>query len=155
MKRRIVISLILFLSIVSLTSANVYAAAANTFKFTDTYVQKVGLTQWGWDVRDFGNFKITAKISLAGIDISKFNRDTGFYIYVGYFEWYCTLGEDLAYVPGGKKTSAKILVKPDDPNGDYYGNKVVSYDTTQVECKTVSGHDNWYNTEFSGTDMGR
>jgi len=33
MKRRIVISLILFLSIVALTSANVYAAAAaNTFK---------------------------------------------------------------------------------------------------------------------------
>ena len=106
MKRRILISLLLFVSVIAITSANVFAAAAaNTFKFTDTYVQKVGWTSWGWDVRDFGKFKITAKISLDGIDISKFNRDTAFSIYVGYFNWECTLGEDPLYAPGG--TTAK------------------------------------------------
>ncbi len=109
MKRRIVISLILFLSIVALTSANVYAAAAaNTFKFTETYVQKVGLTEWGYEVRDFGKFTITAKISLAGIDISKFNRDTEFYIYVGYFEWYCPLGEDPRFIRRGRQKALKF-----------------------------------------------
>ena len=129
MKKRILISLIVFVAIIALTSANVYAAAAaNTFKFTDTYVQKVGLTQWGWDVRDFGKFKITAKISLAGIDIGKFNRDTGFYIYVGYFDWYCTLGDDNWYAPG--KTSAKILVSTEYP--DYWGR---TYQYLQIQLK--------------------
>ena len=120
MKRRIVISLILFLSIVALTSANVYAAAAaNTFKFTDTYTQKVLCSKSAGycDVFDSGKFTITAKISLANIDISKFNRGTGFYIYVGRFEWYCELGEDPRFIPERSK-SFKIQVIPDEP--DYY-----------------------------------
>jgi hypothetical protein len=121
MKKRIVISLILFLSIIALTRPNVSAAgAANTFKFTDTYVQKVGWTPWGYEVRDFGKFTITAKIALAGIDISKFKRDTEFYIYVGRFDWYCKLGEDPRYIPG-KSTSFKIQVIPEEP--DYYGKR--------------------------------
>ena len=72
------------------------AAAANTFKFTDTYVQKVLCSKvLGYcDVFDTGKFTIAAKISLAGIDISKFNRDTEFYIYVGRFDWLCQLGDD-------------------------------------------------------------
>ena len=70
------------------------------------------------DVFDCGKFTITAKISLAGIDISKFNRDTEFYIYVGRFDWYCKLGEDPDLFPGSQ-TSATIQVIPDEP--DYYG----------------------------------
>ena len=131
MKRRILISLILFVSIIAITSANVYAAAAaNTFKFTDTYVQKVGYIPNGgyYDVRDFGKFTITAKISLAGVDISKFNRDTGFYIYVGYFDWYCELRDDGWYAPG--KTSATILVSTEEP--DYYGR---TYQYLQIQLK--------------------
>jgi hypothetical protein len=123
MKKRIVISLILFVSIIALTSANVYAAAAaNTFKFTDTYVQKVLCSKvLGYcDVFDGGKFTITAKISLAGIDTSKFNRDTEFYIYVGRFDWYCQLGEDPRFIPG-KSKSAKITVIPEEP--DYYGKR--------------------------------
>jgi hypothetical protein len=123
MKRRIVISLILFVSIIALTSANVHAAAAaNTFKFTDTYVQKVLCSKvLGYcDVFDGGKFTITAKISLANIDITKFDRDTEFYIYVGRFDWYCQLGEDPRFIPG-KSKSAKIVVIPEEP--DYYGHR--------------------------------
>jgi hypothetical protein len=133
MKRRILISLILFVSIIALTSANVFAAAAaNTFKFTDTYAQKVGWVPWGYyDVRDIGKFTITAKVSLANVDINKFKRDTGFYIYVGYFDWYCELGDDGWYAPG--KTSAKIVVSPEYP--DYYGN-TSSYLQIQLKWNT-------------------
>jgi hypothetical protein len=124
MKKRIVISLILFVSIIALTSANVYAAAAaNTFKFTDTYTQKVLCSSYyGYcDVFDSGKFTITAKISLApNIDTSKFDRDTEFYIYVGRFDWYCQLGEDPRFIPG-KSKSAKITVIPEEP--DYYGKR--------------------------------
>ena len=122
MKKRIVISLILFVSIV-LISANVYAAAAaNTLKFTDTYVQKVLCSKvYGYcDVFDGGKFTITAKISLAGIDLSKINRDTDFYIYVGRFDWYCELGEDPRFIPG-KSKSFKIQVIPEEP--DYYNRR--------------------------------
>ena len=132
MTKRIVISLILLVSIVALTSANVYAAAAaNTFKFTDTYVQKVGyIPAYGYyDVRDFGKFTITAKISLAGIDISKFKSDTEFYIYVGRFDWYCNLGEDPRFIPGRSK-SFKIQVIPDEP--DYYNR---TYQYLQIQFK--------------------
>ena len=130
MKRRIVISLILILSIVALTSENIYAAAAaNTFKFTETYVQKVGLTEWGYEVRDFGKFTITAKISLAGIDISKFNRDTEFYIYIGHFDWYCQLGDDPRFI-AGKSKSAKILVRTEEP--DFYNR---TYQYLQLQFK--------------------
>jgi hypothetical protein len=132
MKKRIVISLILFLSIVALTSANVYAAAAaNTFKFTDTYVQKVLCSKvLGYcDVFDSGKFTITAKISLAGIDISKFKRDSEFYIYVGHFDWYCELGDDPRFIPG-KSTSFKIQVKTEEP--DYYNR---TYQYLQIQLK--------------------
>jgi hypothetical protein len=130
MKKRIVISLILFVSIVALTSANVYAAAANTFKFTDTYAQKVLCSKiYGCDVFDGGKFTITSKISLTGIDITKFNRDTEFYIYVGRFDWHCQLRDDLAYAPG--KTSAKILVRTVEE--DYYGRINQLYLTIQLK----------------------
>jgi hypothetical protein len=129
MKRRIVICLILFLSTIVLTSANVYAATANTFKFTETYVQKVGLTEWGYEVRDFGKFTITAKISLAGIDNSKFNRDTEFYIYIGHFDWYCQLGDDPRFIEG-KSKSAKIIVRTDEP--DFYNR---TYQYLQLQFK--------------------
>ena len=131
MKKRIVISLILFVLIIALTSANVYAAsAANTFKFTDAYAQKVLCSKaLGYcDVFDKGKFKITAKISLAGVDINKFDRETEFYIYVGYFDWYCNLSDDPAYAPG--KKSAKILVRTEEP--DYYGR---TYQYLQIQLK--------------------
>jgi hypothetical protein len=135
MKRRILINLILFVSIIALTTANVYAAAAaNTFKFTDTYAQKVLCSkQLGYcEVFDGGKFIITSKISLAGIDTSKFDRDTQLYIYVGHFSWYCELGEDPRFSPGTSK-SAKILVRTEEP--DYY-NKTYQYLQIQLKWST-------------------
>jgi hypothetical protein len=132
MKRRIVISLILFLSFVALTSTKVYAvAASNTFKFTDTYLQKVLCSKvLGYcDVFDSGKFTVAAKMSLAGIDISKFNRDTAFYIYVGRFNWQCQLGDDPSFV-AGKSKSAKILVRTEEP--DYYNR---TYQYLQLQFK--------------------
>jgi hypothetical protein len=128
MKRRVAISLILFLSI-ALTSANVYAAtAANTFKFTETYAQKiVYYRNYGYnDVLDYGKFSITAKVALpAGLDI---NADTPFYIYVGNFYYSCILG-DGSY--NAKKKTSKIIVQS-DPEWDDLRR---SYQYLQIQLK--------------------
>jgi hypothetical protein len=120
----------LFFAIVALTTSDVHAAAANTLKFTDTYTQKVVYYPYYgyYDVIDTGKFTITAKVSLAGININTFDRKTPLYIYVGNFDWYCTLGDDPAYAPG--KTSATILVRTEEP--DYYNR---TYQYLQIKLK--------------------
>jgi hypothetical protein len=123
MIRRLPVMTILTVLIFSFTTAVlVNPAAANNLKFTETYVQKVLCNSLYCDLFDGGKFKITAKLSLAGVDISKFGKNTSFYIYLGYFDWYCELGDDPAYAPG--KTTANILVKTEYP--DYY-NRMYQY----------------------------
>jgi hypothetical protein len=130
MKKRSVISLILFVSIIALTSANVYAAAAtNTFKFTETYAQKVYYSSYGYyDVLDYGKFTITAKVSLAGVNITQFNGDTPFFITVGNFFYSGFVGDGIY---NSKKRTTKIIVQS-DPEWDEYGR---SYQYLQIQLK--------------------
>jgi hypothetical protein len=148
MKRRIVISVILFVSIFVVTSANLYAAAAaNTLKFTDTYAQKVLCSKSAGycDVFDSGKFTITAKLSFAGVDISKFNVDTPFSIYIGNFYYSGILGDAIGN--GGSlnltKGTAKIIVKS-DPEWDIYKR---TYQYLQIQLK-------WNAKQFQATITG-
>jgi hypothetical protein len=130
MKKHLPVLLTLIALIFTFTATAVVTPAdANTLKFTENYVQKVLCSSYyGCDIFDGGKFKITAKLPLAGIDITKFNRNTQFSIYVGYFGWDCQLGDDTAYTPG--KTSAQILVRTEEP--DYYGRM---YQYLQIRLK--------------------
>jgi len=107
------------------------SSATGTLKITDTYKQKVLCSKvYGYcDVFDSGKFVITSKISLAGIDTSRFDRSTGFYIEVGNFYYSGWLGDDPAYVPG--KRNAKITVS----ESDFY-NRVVDYLRVNLKWNT-------------------
>ena len=117
MKRRIM-SLILFVSIIAFTSANVYAAGANAFTFTETYTQKVLCSSsYGYcDIFNFGKFNIAVKLSLEGkdIDLSQIDGDTEFYLEVGNYYLDLFLG-DGQYIPGktSKATSKANFVLSD------------------------------------------
>jgi hypothetical protein len=105
------------------------SSSTGTLKFTDNYKQKVLCSKvYGYcDVFDSGKFVITAKISLDGVDTSRFDRDTGFYIYVGNFYYYGMLGDDYAYAPGKKKARILLISEP-----DYY-NRRVNYLRVQLK----------------------
>ena len=74
---------------------------------------------------EFGGDTVTisASISLAGVDISQFNGDTGFGLTVGHFSVTGSLGEDLHYAPG--KTQASFSAQVINDDGDLVGRQTV------------------------------
>lgn len=85
--------------------------AANSLNFSETLQQKGDcFILWGIPFCDGGaingKFTITSKISLSGIDISKFDRETKFIIEIGGLSFETKLGSDWKYSPG--KTSFNI-----------------------------------------------
>jgi hypothetical protein len=134
MKKHNYLNCILIMSVMMiplLISNSFGSSATGTMKFTDTYKQKVLCSKlYGYcEVFDSGKFVITAKISLAGIDTSRFDSSTGFYIEVGNFYYYGWLGDDPAYMPG--KRNAKITIS----GSDFY-NRVVDYLRVNLKWNT-------------------
>jgi hypothetical protein len=132
MKKHTYLTCILIMSVmmIPLLISNSFGfSPTGTLKFTEIYKQKILCSKaLGYcDIFDSGKFVITAKISLDGVDTSRFDRSTGFYIYVGNFYYYGMLGDDYAYAPGKKNARISIVSEP-----DYY-NRRVNY--MQVQLK--------------------
>jgi hypothetical protein len=106
MKKYILFSTVFLLLV--LFATNGFAASSNSFKFSDTFTEKLGCSSAYKYCESYwtGKYQVDAKISLAGIDITKFNKDTIFVLQVGYLDVEAVLGDDSAYSPG--KTSAML-----------------------------------------------
>lgn len=82
-------------------------STADSFRFTEStsyYTYYWGFFFWDW--REFTQFTIKAKISLAGVDINWFNEDTQIQVQLNNFYYTAYFGEDPRYVTG--KKSAKL-----------------------------------------------
>ncbi len=110
--------------------------AANSLTFNETYQQTTDCFYlWGVDFCNIdaenGNFSLKGKISLSGIDISKFNDDTVFVIEAGGFHFDTQLGEDWLYAPG--KTSFNVSFV-DRSN---YSDTAIKYITIKLKWSTA------------------
>jgi hypothetical protein len=114
MKRSIFLSFAVSLSLVILTATSGFAASGNSFKYSESYKQKVLCSSYyGYcDVFDYGKFNISAKMSLAGIDISQINGDTEFYLEVG--DVYVDVVLQDGYYITGKKGKASFVLSDYD-----------------------------------------
>ena len=87
MRRYIVLNLVVWVSLVMLTMTSAFAASASSFKYSESYNEKVLCSKQyvTCDVFDFGKFTISANLLLAGkdIDITKIDGNTEFYLEVG------------------------------------------------------------------------
>jgi len=105
------ITIVLSLCVMAVLSMTAISSAANSFTFNETYKQNNNcVVIWGIPFCDNngegGKFTVTGKISLNGIDITKFNKDTSFIIAAGGFSFEALLGDDWLYTPG--KTSFSV-----------------------------------------------
>lgn len=110
MKRSIVLNLVVSVSLVMLTTASGFAASASSFKYSESYNQKLlcSSSSGYCDVFDFGKFTITANLLLAGknIDVSKIDGNTEFYLEVGdIIPVDVVLSDDGQYVQGKNKAT--------------------------------------------------
>jgi len=112
MKKYMLFVLGMVVAAVLFTQMSVSAATFKpTLTFNESYTQK-SYCYWLWENKfcdvtmDKGTFSVKAKVSMNGIDISKFNKETKFGIMVGLFYFEGTLGDDWLYQPG--KTSFNI-----------------------------------------------
>jgi hypothetical protein len=114
MKKSIFWGLAISLSLVMLMVTSGFAASANSFKYSESYKQKVLCNVYYCDEFDFGKFNISANLSLAGIDLSRIDRDTDFYLEVGGVYVDVSLSEGQ-YFPGktSKSTSKANFVLSD------------------------------------------
>jgi hypothetical protein len=143
MVRRIVFLFMAGIIGVFITTTNSYAASPYSMTFSESYKEKVACIKEDGDnycdVVGAGNFTITSKISLAGIDISQFNSDTVFSLGLEDFSFDATLGQG-GFKP--KKTSVKYVVSDEDWDGIIrkYLTVTVSWNKTQmtvsVSCVT-------------------
>ena len=81
--------------------------AVDSLSFSESYRQKVACVNIeggrSCHVTDAGKFKISAKISLSGIDINQFNEETFLYIELAGFSFEAILGDDPDYTPGVRR----------------------------------------------------
>jgi hypothetical protein len=105
MKKYILFSTVFLLLV--LFATNGFAASSNSLKFSDTFTEKLACNSSVKYCESFwtGQYQVDAKISLAGIDITKFNEDTSFALQVGYLDVVAFLGDDSAYSPGKKNAN--------------------------------------------------
>ena len=110
--------------------------AANSLTFNETYQQTTdcfnlkGVDFCNIDA-DNGNFSLTGKISLSGIDISKFNDDTVFVIEAGGFYFDTRLGEDWLYAPGKTSFNVSFVDRSD------YSDTPIKYITLKLKWSTA------------------
>jgi hypothetical protein len=102
MKKYIIFSTMFLLLV--FFAANGFAASSNSFKFSDTFAEKLACSKTYQYCESYwtGKYQVDAKISLAGIDINTFDKDTGFALQVGYLDVEALLGDDKAYYKGKK-----------------------------------------------------
>lgn len=109
--------------------------AANSLTFNETYQQTTDCFYfWGVDFCNIdaenGKFSLKGKISLSGLDISKFNDDTVFVIEAGGFYFDTQLGRDIAYAPG--KTSFNLSFNDTSDYSDTH----IKYITVKLKWTT-------------------
>lgn len=107
------ITIVVSLCVIAVLSMTAISSAANSFTFNETYKQNNNcVVIWGIPFCDNngvgGKFTITGKISLNGIDITKFNKDTSFIIVAGGFSFEALLGDDYIYSRTPGKTSFSV-----------------------------------------------
>jgi hypothetical protein len=114
MKKYIVFSTVFLLLV--LFATNGFAASSNSFKFSDTFTEKLACSSFYKYCESYwtGKYQVNAKISLAGIDITKFNEDTEFALQVGYLDIEAFLGDDSGYFPGKKSATFYFYDEYDD-----------------------------------------
>jgi hypothetical protein len=114
MKKFKLLSLLILMSAALLFSSSVFGASSNSFKYNESYNQKLLCSSYyGYcDVFDYGKFKISAKLLLEGkdIDLNQISGDTEFYLEVGDVYVDVFLDEGI-YVPGknGKGKASFVL----------------------------------------------
>jgi hypothetical protein len=104
MKKYALIVFVLWVSVFPLVVGKGFAA--DSLSFSESYKQKAACVKIEGerfcDVADTGKFKISAKISLSGIDINQFNEETYLSIEFAGFFFEAILGDDPDYTPGVK-----------------------------------------------------
>jgi hypothetical protein len=117
MKKHVLIGLITGLLITLITMSNSYAASSYSLTFAETYAEKlVCYKSFGYcDVIGAGKFTVSSSISMSGIDTTKFDSTTPFFIQVEGFTFGATLGEGGFTNP--KKTKANYVVSDVDIDG--------------------------------------
>ena len=103
--------------------------AVDSLSFSESYRQKVTCVNIeggrSCHVTDTGKFRISAKISLSGIDIDQFNEETYFSIDVPGFNFEAVLGDDPKYTPGVKR--AKFVYSEEVQNPTTEEIKIYDY----------------------------
>ena len=106
----------------------------NTTSYSESYRQNVVCTNDDGvifcEVKDAGSFAVSAKISLAGVNIKDFNKDTEFGFDMGSFSFNTTLGADPLFAPG--KKSARFIYRGTSKSG-----KAVTYLTVTLGWNTA------------------
>lgn len=135
MKKYIFVAFVLWMLVVLLMAGRSFAA--DSFSFSESYADKVYCEKdegelW-CDVGFSESYKITAKISLIGIDINQFNGDTYISINLEGFFFEAFLGDDSSYTPG--KKSAKFSEEYGPTVSLKWTNKQL---TITINCKHTS-----------------
>ncbi|NWF97954.1 MAG: hypothetical protein HXY52_03325 [Nitrospirae bacterium] len=111
MKSKLGIFIITTLFLIFIFTYSNTCFAANSLNFNETFQQRGDcFILWGIPFCDGGaingKFTINSKISLSGIDINKFDRETKFIFEIGGLSFETKLGSDWKYSPG--KTAFNI-----------------------------------------------
>ena len=144
MKKNILVRFAILISVILLISTGSFAD--DTFSFTESYKENGACfpmfgKQICFSASDSGKFSIKAKISMSGIDISKFNNDTKFVIEAGGLYYEVFLGDDLKYQKS--KTKRGFSISPiywSDDTG-----KPIKYITIKLKW-----NDRYLNVSISG-----
>jgi hypothetical protein len=116
MKKFRLLSLLILISATILTSATVFGAGGNSFKYKESYKQKLQYSSYYdyYDVFDYGKFNISAKLLLEGknIDLSQIDGNTEFYFEVGDVYTDVILADGI-YRPGKKGSGKASFVLSD------------------------------------------
>lgn len=140
MKKNVLIGFIAGIFIALIAISNSYAASSNSLKFTETYKEKLLCSKAAGYciVVGSGKFTINAAISMNGIDITKFDSDTPFFIAVEGFAFGSTLGEG-GFSPPYKNTKANFVVSGEDFDGisRRYLSVALSWNKTKMTVKVT------------------
>lgn len=141
--------------------------AADSFNFTESLKDRVVCFREEGEVYceqiSSGKFKIIAKLSLSGIDITQFYEETDIEIMIGSFNFIARLGDDPKYTYG-KKSAKFILSEPvEDDEGNIkkhikYLNVSLRWNSKQltvvINGKTPSYLDPVLASNYTGGDSG-
>jgi hypothetical protein len=131
---------------------------SNIVTFSETYIDKIDGEHYCEPMCDYtvGGFKVTATISLAGIDITQINTNTQFLIYLG--QTYCTISNSLSDDPRyqvGKTVATFIQTTAYPQYNCVYDHTLLLYTAklkwnTQYLTVTIHGKNNsgWYDQEY-------